>query len=189
MPTRLHRYDIPGHTHFWTFSTYRRLTFFWHDDIKQVAIDGLRHLQLKFNICLVGYVIMPEHIHILIYPHPQGDPNPLPISILLHAFKRKAGQEVKKILKQFVRDDRLWAEPIREWINADKPFFQTRGYDFNIETHDKLIEKLNYCHKNPLARGLVMDAANWRWSSYRYYELCDHSVLKMDWDKSWPIRW
>jgi REP element-mobilizing transposase RayT len=64
VPTRLHRYDVPGHTHFWTFSTYRRLTFFWHDDIKHVALDGLRHLQSKFNICLVGYVIMPEHMHI-----------------------------------------------------------------------------------------------------------------------------
>lgn len=96
MSTRLLRYDIPGHTHFWTFSTYRRLTFFWHDDIKQIAIDGLRHLQAHFKICLVGYVIKPEHMHVLIYPHPHGQTLPIPISKLLHAFKRRVGQEGKK---------------------------------------------------------------------------------------------
>jgi len=189
VPTRLHRYDFPGLMHFWTFSTYRRLTFFWHDAIKQIAVDGLRHLQSKFSICLVGYVIMPEHLHVLLYPHARGEPTPQPISKLLHAFKRKVGQEGKKALKQFAREDRPWAEPIRQWMQADEPFFQTRGYDFNVETHDKLIEKLNYCHKNPLTRRPVTDAADWHWNSYRYYGFDDETVLRMDWDWAWPIRW
>ena len=71
----------------YTFSTYRRLTFFWHDSIKQIAINGLQLLQSKLHICLVGYVIMPEHMHLLIYPHPRGDLTPIAISILLHAYK------------------------------------------------------------------------------------------------------
>lgn len=189
MPTRLRRYDIPGHTHFWTFSTYRRLTFFWHDAIKQIAIDGLRHLQTRFDVCMVGYVIMPEHMHVLIYPHPRRQPSPIPISTLLHAFKRKVGQEGKKLLKQFGVDGQLWSEPIQTWLAADQPFFQTRGYDFNIETYDKLLEKLHYCHKNPVTRGLVADPAVWKWSSYRFYEFKDCSLLAMDWDKCWPILW
>ena len=104
MPTRLHRYDIPGHTHFLTFSTYRRLTFFWHDSIKQIAIDGLRLLRSKFQICLVGYVIMPDHMHLLVYPHPRGEIVAIPISILLHALKKHVGYEGKKIGRASCRE-------------------------------------------------------------------------------------
>ena len=50
-------------------------------------------------------------------------------------------------------------------------------------------QKLDYCHKNPLTRGLVDDPADWKWSSYRFYEFGDRSVLPMDWDGSWPIEW
>ena len=49
--------------------------------------------------------------------------------------------------------------------------------------------KLDYCNKNPLTRGLVDKPDDWAWSSYRYYELDDHTVLSMDWDGRWPIEW
>lgn len=88
MPSRLRRYDQPGHVHFWTISCYRRLSFFWHDPVKQVVIDGLRVLQARFNICLIGYVVMPEHVHILIFPHACRADEPTPVSRLLHAFKK-----------------------------------------------------------------------------------------------------
>ncbi len=63
------------------------------------------------------------------------------------------------------------------------------AYDFNLRTHKTLLEKLDYCHKNPLTRALVDRAEDWPWSSYRFYEFGDESVLKMDWDGSWPIIW
>ena len=57
-------------------------------------------------------------------------------------------------------------------------------------TREKTLrEKMEYCHKNPVTRGLVAGAHEWRWSSYRYYEFADQSVLPMDWDGRWPIVW
>jgi putative transposase len=47
--------------------------------------------------------------------------------------------------------------------------------------------KLDYIHKNPITRGLVDRAEEWPWSSYRFYELGDSSLIAMDWDGSWPI--
>ena len=87
MPTRLKRYDEPGHVHFWTISCYHRLNFFWNDRLKQAAIAGLRHIRATHRICLIGYVIMPEHVHVLLYPHAPGREMPIPISTLLHDFK------------------------------------------------------------------------------------------------------
>jgi len=133
---------------------------------------------------------MPEHMHLLIYPHPKGAHTPMPISILLHAFKKYVGYEGKKQLRKLAGAKRpLWSPALTQWLQKEKPFWQTRGYDFNIDRHDTLIEKLHYCHKNPFTRGLVADPADWPWSSYRYYEFGDTSLLRMDWDKSWPIQW
>jgi hypothetical protein len=93
MPTRLKRYDEPGHVHFWTISCYHRLSFFWNDHIKQVAIAGLSHIRETHRICLTGYVIMPEHVHVLLYPHAPGSDVPIPVSTLLHDFKEFVGRE------------------------------------------------------------------------------------------------
>ena len=42
-------------------------------------------------------------------------------------------------------------------------------------------------HRNPITRGLVERPEQWRWSSYRFYEMDDISLIDMDWDGSWPI--
>ena len=91
MPAHLKRYDEPGHVHFWTISCTRRLGFFHHDDMKTIVVDGLKYLQAKFGICLVGYVVMPEHVHVLLFPHARECAEPTSISTLLRAFKQHVG--------------------------------------------------------------------------------------------------
>ena len=192
MPSRLRRYDVPGHTHFLTMSCYRRLTFFWHDAMKRVAVEAMRVLQERFKICLVAYVIMPEHLHLLLYPHAKGRDDPTAISELFHAFKKHIGFHGKQCLRTIWSENsnKLWSASLNAWARAefDKQIIMTtRGYDFNIDRHETLLEKIDYCHKNPVTRGLVERAEDWRWSSFRYYELEDDSLIGMDWDGSWPI--
>ena len=193
MPIHQHRYDEPGHSHFWTVSCYRHLTFLWHDEMKQVVIDALHMLQRRFEICLIAYVIMPDHLHAVLYPYPRGKDELVPISRLLHAFKQYVGYHGKNRLREiWCREGRLWSAPLNAWAKGDQGkriILNARGYDFNIDRHETLLEKIDYCHKNPVTRGLVDHPADWPWSSYRYYELEDRSILDMDWDGSWPIIW
>jgi hypothetical protein len=44
------------------------------------------------------------------------------------------------------------------------------GYDMNLWSWDRIIEKARYCHWNPVRRGLVKSPERWRWSSYRWLE-------------------
>lgn len=193
MPSRLRRYDVPGHIHFLTISCYRRLPFFDRDDMKRIVVDGLALLQDKFGVCLVGYVVMPEHVHILIHPHARGCDTPVAVSRQLNEFKQYVGYHGKRCLREtWRRDGRLWCDRLDRWARggfSKQAIWNTRGYDFNIDRRDTLIEKLDYCHKNPITRGLVENAEDWRWSSYRFYELDDCSVLAMDWDGRWPVVW
>jgi len=193
MPSHLRRYDEPGHSHFWTISCRDRLTFFHDDGLKQIAVEGLRVLQKRFGVCLIGYVLMPEHVHVMLYPHMRGTDEPVSVSKLLQAFKQHVGFHGKQRLRDVWRSQgRLWSDPLNAWATGarnDQSIWTVRGYDFNVRTHKTLLQKLDYCHKNPVTRGLVDLAEHWPWSSYRYYELEDESVLKMDWDGSWPIMW
>lgn len=193
MPSNLRRHNEPGHTHFWTISCYHRLGFLFQDKMKQVAVDGLKVVQADFNICLVGYVIMPDHVHVLIYPHAHGCDTPINISKLLNRFKQHTGYYGKACLRDYWHQhDRLWSEPLNQWARGTldrQDLWNPRGYDFNIDRQHTLLEKLEYCHKNPITRGLVDAPEDWPWSSYRFYEMDDRSALTMDWNGQWPIIW
>jgi len=193
MPAHLRRYDEPADTHFWTISCQRRLTFFHDDGLKQIAVQGLRVLQQRFGVCLIGYVIMPEHVHVIVYPHPRGEDEPIPVSRLLHAFKQHVGFYGKQRLREVWREHgALRSSPLNAWATGDEDeqtIWNVRGYDFNVRNHKALLQKLDYCHKNPITRGLVERSEQWAWSSYRFYEFDDRSVLAMDWDGRWPVIW
>lgn len=190
MPGRLRRYDEPGHVHFLTISCYRRLQFFRHDAVKQVFVDGMRQTRAKIGIRWIAYVIMPEHVHLLVFPHLNGSDHPVPISTILQNLKQYVGRHGKQALRCVWAANRSLGMPaLNTWALGDgpKPFWKPRAYDFNITGERAFREKLDYVHKNPITRGLVNSARQWPWSSYRYYEFDDDSPIAMDWNGSWPI--
>ena len=190
MPSRLRRYDEHGHVHFLTISCYRRLQFFRHDSVKRVFVDGMALTRAKLGIRWIGYVIMPEHVHLLVLPMPVGAEVPVPISAVLQHLKQYVGRHGKEALRSIWRETRsLGSPPLDKWAlgTGAKPFWKTRAYDFNVTTEQAFHAKLDYVHKNPITRGLVLRAEQWRWSSYRYYEFDEDSVIAMDWDGWWPI--
>ncbi len=190
MPSKLRRYDEYGHVHFLTISCYRRLQFFRHDPVKRVFVDGMGHTRAKLRIRWVGYVVMPEHVHLLLFPMPIGADEPVGVSTVLHDLKQYVGRHGKEALRSIWRQARsLGRPPMDAWAlgSGAKPFWKTRAYDFNVTTEKTLHAKLDYIHKNPITRGLAQRAEQWVWSSYRYYEYDDDSVIALDWDGSWPI--
>ena len=54
-------------------------------------------------------------------------------------------------------------------VRNERPFWQTRYYDFNVWNPEKTTEKLKYMHRNPVKRGLVSKPEDWAWSSFRHY--------------------
>ncbi len=193
MPSRLYRRNEPGSIHFWTVSCFQRLSFFHDDGMKQIVVDGLRVLQQRFAICLICYVVMPEHVHVILLSHRRGEDEPTSISTLLAAFKKHVGFHGKERLRQVWRErGELWSRPLNNWAHGAheaQPIWIPRGYDSNIDRWETLRKAMDYCHHNPLTRGFVRRAEDWAWSSYRFYELDDRSILAMDWDGRWPVVW
>ena len=162
MPRGLHRYYGAHHLHFITCSCYRRLALFRLARSRDRFLSVLEQTRLRYRFVVVGYVVMPEHIHLLMSEPEVGTP-----STVMQVLKQRTARAL--LLKTKRRDPRqieLFGEaPERA------SFWQRRFYDFNVWTDRKRVEKLRYMRENPVKRGLVAEAQDWRWSSYRFYFL------------------
>jgi putative transposase len=72
---RLHRYHGSGHLHFITSSCYRRRPLLDTARRRNLFLEILEQVRLRYGFVVVGYVLMPEHIHLLISEPDRGTPS------------------------------------------------------------------------------------------------------------------
>jgi putative transposase len=65
-------------------------------------------------------------------------------------------------------------------------FWQKRYYDRNVRDEREFVQKLRYLHRNPVKRGLVKEAADWKWSSFRLYALREIGPVEIE--SQWTAR-
>ena len=151
------------HLHFITCSCYRRQPLFHAARKRDTFLKILDEVRTRYEFSLVGYVVMPEHIHLLISEPKVGTP-----STVMQVLKQRVSRTLRKTKRhRNVNQLRLWQDPPNKTARS---FWQRRFYDFNVWSRKKRIEKLNYMHMNPVKRGLVTDPKLWAWSSYRFYQ-------------------
>ena len=154
MPDGLKRYYGKGHLHFITFSCYRRLPFLKSAHARDVFVQELARVRNEMNFRLLGYVVMPEHVHLLLSEPRQGTP-----STVLQKLKQRVARRLRKQRRTVSAAQlRLPFEHRGESLRA---FWQARFYDFNVYSRGKEKEKLNYMHANPLIRKLVKHPKDW----------------------------
>jgi putative transposase len=141
MPKSLVRYQQTGDLHFVTFSCYRRQPHLGQASARDLFERSLEAMRLRYDFIVSGYVVMPEHVHLLV-----SEPRKALLAKALQALKLSVAVQ-----------------------RRERPFWQARYYDFNVYTARKHVEKLRYMHRNPVRRGLVAQPEQWAWSSFRHY--------------------
>ena len=116
-------------------------------------LEGVRR---RYRVVVLGYVVMPEHFHLLISEPQRGTPSTVMQALKL-GFTRRVLGEWKR--RHRAEQPEFWEPPHQLW--------QPRFYDFNVWSERKRVEKLRYMHQNPVKRGLVLEPDQWRWSSFR----------------------
>ncbi len=160
MPSGLHRTYGSHHLHFITCSCYRRLPGLGTARSRDRFLSILEQTRERYRFVVVGYVVMPEHIHLLMTEPEAGTP-----STVMQVLKQRTARALLPKKKRVdARQRRLFGD-----LTPRTAFWQARFYDFNVWTTKKRVEKLRYMHRNPVKRGLVSSAEEWRWSSYRFY--------------------
>lgn len=153
------RHHQTGDFHFLTFSCYRRRPYLAPVAAMELFENALELVRLRYHFAIAGYVVMPEHVHLLI-----SEPSP-------RALLSKAIQALK--LSVSMR-------------SQERPFWQAHYYDFNVESQEKFVEKLRYIHRNPVHRGLVANPEDWNWSSFRHYQTGARGTVEIE--SEWTAR-
>ena len=156
------RYGL-GQLHFITCSCYRRLPLFSSVRARNVFLMILNEVRERYDFALIGFVVMPEHIHLLM-----GEPNMADPSRVMQVLKQRVSRKLRGRRRKKTASGQMGLWEVREEKRLPR-FWQRRFYDFNVWSKKKRNEKLNYMHFNPVKRGLVGHPKEWEWSSYRFY--------------------
>jgi putative transposase len=173
MPKNLKRYYGKGDLHFITFSCFRRFALLGTVRARNVFVRALGEVRRKYGIAVVGYVVMPEHVHLLIGESKKGTP-----STVVHSLKLRVSKRMRRGRQKQSTSQRTL--PFREGGRELPQFWQKRFYDFNVYSAAKRREKLEYMHRNPVTRRLVNDPKDWVWSSYAFYSARGTPLMEMD---------
>jgi len=158
MPWDLERCQQTGNLHFVTFSCWHRQPLLVEDAARQVVACTLERVRRWYGLFVVGYVIMPEHVHLLVSEPERGT-----LAVALQMFKQITAHEL-----------------------GGSPFWQARYYDFNVWSEKKRMEKLKYIHRNPVKRGLVERPEDWAWSSFLHYATGVEGAVEIE--SEWTAR-
>ena len=157
----LQRHEVDGAARFLTFSCFRRLRLFDNERIKDRFVEHLVATCDRRGVRLFAWVVMPEHVHLVIAPDAGCS-----IETFLRSLKTPFANEVVA----------RWRElnasilPRLRDRSSDLHFWQRGGGYDRAVVGTELFEKIRYCHRNPIARGLCATSVDWPWSSARRYE-------------------
>ncbi len=173
MPKDLKRYHGRGDLHFLTFSCYRRLPLLGTMQARNLFVQALGKIRERYKFLLVGYVVMPNHVHLLISETSKATP-----SVVLKVLKQRVSRDFRRgsrcapagqLRLAFTRSD-----------GGLPRFWQPRFYDFNVWSKGKVREKLEYMHANPVTRKLVHHPKDWPWSSWSFYAKGESGLVAID---------
>ncbi|MCU1284246.1 MAG: hypothetical protein JWO13_596 [Acidobacteriales bacterium] len=161
MPRGLKRFHETRRLHFITFSCFHRRPKLGTAARRRVFEFSLERVRRQYALVVIGYVVMPEHVHLLI-----GEPENHLLSRAIQSLKQGVARRLA--------------------LRSAEPFWQARYYDFNLWSDRKRIEKLRYMHRNPVKRGLVEKPEDWGWSSFNHYATGVEGVVEIE--TQWTAR-
>ena len=111
-------------------------------EIADMVADALRHFHGQ-RYLLDDWVIMPNHVHLLIWPMPNHN-----LSEILQSRKRHTGRQANRMLGR-----------------TGSPFWQPESYDHWVRDDEEKARIRRYIRNNPVKAGLCRSPEEWRWSS------------------------
>jgi putative transposase len=172
-----HRHNDPGDAHSLTFSCFQGRPFLSRDRSRMWLIEALRAALEQHHFDLWAYVVMPEHVHLIVYPRETR----YSISKFLLELKRPVARQALTHVRQFAPDFLLRMADRQPNGKVAHRFWQRGGgYDRNLKTPQIIRSTIDYVHKNPVRRGLVRSPSDWVWSSAAFFEGKQDVVLRPD---------
>jgi putative transposase len=153
-------FNLQNHAHFLTFGCYRRQQFLTDETLCRHLLACWDDARRKGDFAIWAYVLMPEHVHLLVWP--RGEPYRM--------------ASIMRLLKEpFARwAVKYWSSAAPHWLERIKVERGKRivfrlwqeggGYDRNLHNWESIAKAIEYIEWNPVRRGLAGSPAEWLWS-------------------------
>lgn len=161
MPRGLHRFHPSRQSHFLTFSCYRRRPYFDPPEVYELFLRCLEETRRRAAWCIYAYVVMLEHVHLLVSEPGRGS----------------LADAMRELKLSFSK---------RVFCERQGSFWQKRYHDRSVRNEREFGGKLRYIHRNSVKRGLVKECGDWKWSSFRHYVLREKGVVEIE--SEWTAR-
>ncbi len=120
---------------------------------------------------LLAWVVMPEHVHLVVFPRGVS------VSSSLIGLK---GRFARDIIGRWRELDAKILSRLEDAKGKPRFWQHGGGYDRVVRDEEELREKINYIHNNPVKRGLVDRPTDWKWSSARWYAGEREGIVEID---------
>lgn len=160
MPAGLKRLHHSGQSHFLTFSCYHRLPLLAELRMEEPFLVALEQVRRRFGMRVYGYVVMPEHVHLLV-----SEPEDNLLGKAMQLLKTKVAVEARRRGRRPADGSPLW---------------QARYFDHNVRNDAGFVTQLRYIHCNPVKRGLCRTPEEWLWSSFRAWAFGEPGIVEVE---------
>lgn len=171
---RLHHFDDLQTARAVNFTCYHRYPLLTDRKTILIFLNEIAKVREKYSFGLLGYVVMPTHVHLVLLP-----PDGIRVGTLIGEIKSRSARRILYLWRTernpFLRKLRIKRRGEETFV-----FWQARCYDHNCRTIEAVREIINYCHMNPVKAGFVSSAHEWKWSSYRWYYGYNDIAIEID---------
>jgi putative transposase len=142
----------------------------------QWVVDAISLSRERNPFDLWAWVIMPEHVHLALYPLQETK-----IAAILKTLKQSVSKRAINWLRENSPDYLPTIEDVQPNGKRTYRFWQRGGgYDRNLRSVRDIHEKILYIHQNPVARGLAPRSTDYRWSSAKAWGTGVNNPLSID---------
>jgi REP element-mobilizing transposase RayT len=141
---KLRHIDLREFPYAVTTVTASREPLFEESKAADIVLDAILFGKREHWYCLLSFVIMPDHVHLIIIP------------------RDKNISECMKSIKGFS------ARQINAVFDRRGPIWQGGFYDYILDSEEKVLSRMRYIEDNPVRKGLVTNAEDYAYSSMKY---------------------
>ena len=167
--------------HFVTFSVVGWVDVFSRESYKEIFVNSLKHCQENKGLILHAWVIMTNHVHLIV------SSNTNKIQDIVRDLKKYTSKQIIAAIQENPAESR------KEWMlnlfsfagesnsnNTEFQFWKQDYHPIELNTAEKLKDRLDYLHENPVRSGLVWEPWHYKYSSAIDYYTNEHGLLKIE---------
>jgi len=164
--SRKYKFNDQQKLYFVSFATVYWLDVFTRNEYRNIMLDSFRYCQAEKGLEIYAWCLMPSHVHLIMGT--VGEP----MQDILRDMKKYTSKRLTAAIEANPQESR------REWMlwmmaragkknpnNEKMQFWQQHNQPIELNTPEKLRQRLNYLHNNPVVAGFVEKPEDWLYSS------------------------